>query len=392
MLEKDLEKVAGGIFTQQLLFLQQEGAKIGPATICSLLDPARVESAAEDQFAHAATLLEAARNVLILFPILVTWLSLGLAAVAYSQVALTYPTQPFLKLWADGFPGAHAPAPAFSLVAGLDVGLLLLLLAITLLIHVIEGMARYRAARLRSWLEKELLALTQFAARYSPVAGPGGQPPTWVGEVKDVMDHLTGAVEKIEGFVKTSQDELNLLVDTSQRALENLMENSRATLEGASREFSRVLSDHRAAVNEFIDGTQDVRRAVDKLEVIYVEGQQVYRGLNQTMPGIQASFKQMAERQDEAASALLCISGNNDTSTKAVTEIAQQFTDTNLVGSTSRAASQMQATAQTVEGIARELGETVKQQNHLQQQLHFLFTSQKRQATVKKRKWWRLRR
>ncbi|HEY1348440.1 MAG TPA: hypothetical protein VGF67_02295 [Ktedonobacteraceae bacterium] len=392
MLEKDLEKVAGGIFTQQLLFLQQEGAKIGPAAICSLLDPARVESAAEEQFTHAATLLEAVRNVLILLPILVTWLSLGLAAVAYAQIALTYPNQPFLKLWTDGFPGAHAPAPPFSVVAGLDVGLLLVLLTITLLIHVLEGMARYKAARLRCWLEKELLALTQFAARYSPAAGPAEQAPTWVGEVKDAMDHLTRAVTKVEGFVKASQDELNLLVDTSQRALENLTENSRATLEGASREFSRVLSDHRAAVNEFIDGTQDVRRAVDKLEVIYIEGQHIYRSLNQTMPDIQTSFKQMAQRQDEAAGALLGISGNNDISTKAVTEIAEQFIDTNLVGSTSRAASQMQATAQTVEGVARELGETVKQQNHLQQQLHFLFTSQKIQATRKKRIWWRPRR
>lgn len=390
MVEKDLEKVAGGIFKKQLLFLQKEGIKIGPEATCSLLDPAKVESAAEDHFVRAATILEAMRNIFILFPILVTWLSLGLAATAYSQIAQTYSNQSFLKLWADGFPGAHEPAPAFSVVAGLDVSILILLLILTFLIHVIEGMARHKAARLRFWLEKELLEITQITVKYSPAAGPGGQPPNWVGEVKNAMDHLTHAVEKVEGFVKASQDELNLLVDTSQRALENLMAASRATLESSSREFSLVLSDHRAAVNEFIEGTQDVRRAVDKLEVIYIEGQHIYRGLNQTMPDIQASFKLMADRQKKATTALQSISGNNDNSTKAVTDIAQKFADVDLVGSTSQAAHQMQHTAVTVEGIAKNLGETVRQQNYLQQQIHALFASQRMSVVGKKRKWWRL--
>lgn len=390
MFEKDLARAGRGIFKDQLLFLKKDGVKLGPQAVSLLFDPAKVAEAAENQFARGATVLEAVRNIFILVPILVTWLSLGLAATAYAQIAQANPTQPFLKLWADGFPGAQELAPSFSLVAGLDVSLLVFLLTITILIHLIEGSAAYRAAKLRVQLEKEILEIMKSAAHYSLVAGPGGQPPNWIGEVKTAMDNLTFAVNHFEGFVRASQNEITLLVQSSQQALESFMQTSRATIEGSSREFSRVLSDHRAAVTEFIDGTQDVRRTVDKLEVIYVEGQTIYRGLNQTMPGIQASFKVMADRQDQAATTLQSISGNNDKATEAVTHIAQQFVDTNLVESTSRASNQMRQAAKTVEDAAKNLEGVVKQQDLLQQQLNRLFATQTTRTTSKKRKWWKL--
>lgn len=390
MIENDLAKIAGGIFKKQLLFLRQQGTRIAPEEIYLLLDPAKVESAAEDYFARWAVLLEAIRNIFILLPILVTWLSLGLAAIAYTQIYRVYPDQSFLKLWADGFPGIHWPVPDFPTVAALDVGLLTFLLLLTTSIQFIEWSAQRKAARLRSELDVEILNMVISSQIHSLGAGPGNKKPAWAGEVQDAMNHLTHAVSSVEALVRDSHYALKLLVDTSQKTLEDLVQASQTKLEGSVREFSLALNNQRVAVDEFIAGTVDVRRAVDKLEHIYVEGESIYKGLNQTMPQIEASFRIMAARQDKATSALESISGNNDRATRAVTEIAQQFTQTDLVGSTARAAGQMQQVAKTMENIAEDMKNTVKQQANLQQQLNQQVSHKPTQAIgKKKKKWWR---
>jgi hypothetical protein len=389
VLENDLAKVAGGIFKQQLLFLRQQGTRIAPEEIYLLLDPAKVESTAEDYFSRRAVSLESLRNIFILVPILVTWLSLGLAAVAYAQIYNAYPNQSFLKLWADGFPGIRWPVPGFPTVAAVDVGLLTFLIFLTACIQFIEWNARRKAARLRSELDVEILNMVISSQIHSLGAGPGNKKPAWASEVQDAMNHLTNAVSSVEVLVRDSQDALKLLVTTSQTTLENLVQASQTKLEGSVREFSQALINQRVAVNEFIAGTVDVRRAVDKLERIYAEGESIYKGLNQTMPKLEASFNIMATRQDKAASALESISGNNDQATRAVTEIAQLLMQTDFVKSTSWTAAQMQQTAKTIENIAGNLKNTVEQQAYLQQQLNWLVAYKPAQAIGKKKKWWR---
>ena len=388
MLEDDLAKVAGGIFKKQLLFLRQQGTRIAPEEIYLLLDPAKVESTAEDYFSRGAVSLEGVRNLFILLPILVTWLSLGLAAVAYSQIYSLHPDQSFLKLWADGFPGIHWPVPNFPAVAAIDVGLLTFLLSLTAGIQFIEWNARRKAATLRSRLDVEIMNMVVSSQIHSLGAGPENKKPAWAVEVQGAMNQLTRAVGSVETLVRASQDALKLLVTSSQTTLENLVESSQTKLEGSVREFSQALTNQRVAVDEFIAGTVDVRRAVDKLELIYVEGESIYKGLNQTMPQIEASFKIMASRQDKAASALEAISGNNDQATKAVSEISQQFIRTDLVASTSRASGQMQQTAKTIEHIAINLKNTVEKQGDLQQQLNRLILNKPAQVISKKKKWW----
>lgn len=391
MFEKNLGRIAGGIFIEQLKFLRLQGMYLAPEDIYLLLDPAKVESTAEDHFARWAAHLEAVRNIFILLPILITWLSLGMAAVAYAQIYSLYPQESFLKLWADGFPGVTWPVPAFPVVAALDVILLTFLLSLTAGIQSIEWRARSKAAWLRTQLDRELLGMVIQAQRQVLSAGPGNRKPAWAGEVQNAMNHLAHAVSSVEDLVKASQESLKLMVDTSHRALENLVQTSQATLEGSSREFSRVLSDHRAAVNEFISSTTDMHRAVDKLSEIYVSGERIYRGLNDTMPGVRDSFKTMAEHQEKAASALTALSGNSNRATLAITEIAQQFTDTRLISSTTQAAGQMQQTSKTMESVAGHIQYTVQQQADLQLQLKQLLPVQMLQATGKKRRrWWHL--
>jgi hypothetical protein len=391
MLTDDLEKVAGGIFNKQLMFVRQQMPKIAPEDIYLLLDPAKVESTTEDYFSRWAITLEAVRNIFILLPILVTWLSLGLAAVAYAQIYSHYPDRSFLKLWADGFPGVQWLVPAFPAVAATDVLLLTFLISLTVAIQAIEWNARRVASRVRKELDIEILNMVVASQRHALGAGPENRKPDWAIEVQDAMNNLTIAVNGVQGLVKNSQAALKVLVDTSQTTLENLIQASQAKLEGSVREFSQALTDQRVAVNEFIGGTVDVRRAVDKLEHIYVEGENIYKGLNQTMPQIATSFNIMAMHQDKAASALETIVGNNDAATRAVSEIAQQFVQADLVNSTSRAAGQMQQTAKTMENVAGYVQSTVDKQIDLQNQMNLLLTYRPAQVgTQKKKKWWQI--
>jgi hypothetical protein len=77
----------------------------------------------------------------------------------------------------------------------------------------------------------------------------------------------------------------------------------------------------------------------------------------------------MATRQDNAATALESMNSKTDQATKAVGDIAQQFTHTNLVQSTYAAAQRMQQTAGIMHDIAIKMGNTVDKQIQLQMHL-----------------------
>src|SRR5579863_856740 len=77
------------------------------------------------------------RIFLTLLPLIFTWFSLSLATSAYQQYITKHSneTDPFLTLWQNGFSTNQIPNPEwltahlnFSLTAGIDVGILCLLL------------------------------------------------------------------------------------------------------------------------------------------------------------------------------------------------------------------------------------------------------------------------
>lgn len=170
-------------------------------------------------------------------------------------------------------------------------------------------------------------------------------------------------------MVKSSQGTLTQLVATSQITFGNLVQASQEKLDGSVRHFGSALNEQRDAVEKFIRGTTEVRRAVDKLEKIYTECEDFYKGLDQTLPKIKEAFSTMAIDQKDASLALKSISDNNNQATKAVEEIAQQLVQTNPVQNTQQAAKTMQQTANTLQTIATHMGKTVEQQIQLQNHL-----------------------
>jgi hypothetical protein len=235
---QELAKIEKKKYAERLDYLRASSMQSSPEEIYLLLDPVKVEMAAEAQLSRKAHTIEYWRNGLILLPLMCTWLSLGLAAFAYAETYPQHPEQPFLKQWADGFPGARLWAPDFITTAGIDVVLLAALLILTIWAQNIEHDARNKAARIRSWLEDELYRLAKASVVRSLGVGAENKRPQWAVEVHGAILHLTNALMGVESLVKSSQDTLTTLVNASQITFENLVRTSQEKLEGSVLQFS----------------------------------------------------------------------------------------------------------------------------------------------------------
>jgi hypothetical protein len=367
--EKELAGIEQGKYAERLTSLRRQSPNISAEEIYLLLDPTKVEKAAEAQLSLWVHRLEYWRNGLILLPLLVTWLSLGLAVLAYVQTYSPSLNQPFLMLWAGGFPGTTWPVPNFISVAVSDASLIAILLGLTIVTQWFEGRARKQAAQISSWLEAELYELALKSAVKSLGAGAENKRPAWAVEVHTAISHLNTALKGVETLVQSSERMLTNLMSRSQTTFENLVRVSHERFEGSVRQFSGGLSDQREAVKEFMKSTTEVRRAVDKLEKIYKEGENIYLGLYQTLPRIEGAFDTMATHQDKAATALELVSSRTELATKAVGDIAQQFTQADLVQNTSLAVQSMKQTAEVMYNIAVQMGNIGNQQIQLQTHL-----------------------
>jgi hypothetical protein len=280
-----------------------------------------------------------------------TWLSLGLAGLAYSQHY--QPGTPFLKEWSDGFSAIslgplHLPALSFIQVALGDAALIFLLLCLTWAALLLERQAQSKAGELRPWFEKECQERIQEAIRARSLVAQGAdEKPAWADMVLGVLDHLESSVSRVEALTRTSQEELGRSV---------------ARYQGALHEQTR-------AVVKFEEATTAMHRGVDNLNTVYQAGRHIYRGLNGTLPEIRRSVAVLATNQDKAATALQSIEVETERAAKSVNSVAQQFTEAGLVQLTAQAAEVMRQAADDMRSAARQLRIASNDQLQLQKKL-----------------------
>lgn len=143
-------------------------SKLANVNVYGAFDSAEIEKrAAEESLRRYSTLwsgFEWIRNVLILFPITLTWFSFWLAAHDYGQLLKASPElsgNSFLYLWETGFAGnAALPFLTFSQTALIAAALLLVIIFLTILVHFRKDIATTRATNdavsVRSALEDAL--------------------------------------------------------------------------------------------------------------------------------------------------------------------------------------------------------------------------------------------
>ncbi|MBM7846536.1 methyl-accepting chemotaxis protein [Herpetosiphon giganteus] len=240
-----------------------------------LLDPDSVEDRAVIYFqnrSHWLNWLEAARNIIVLLPIGLTWFGLSRASDTYNTLVTERPelvSQPFLLLWERDFLGFSSPIdPLFSNLALLDALLLVVITMMTILVHrqrdIKEAVAEVQAASVRCRVEQVLWRLNyQFAV------------------IRARSDHAQTVLQvstAIEKFERGASELLDLL-RWERRYLEEIGSGSLNTLqvittrmtEGASnlllhgRDVAAVYQQLKEAVEELSDSVEGVEQHQQRL-------------------------------------------------------------------------------------------------------------------------------
>ena len=329
----NLRRVDNGNVVTALKALRDNVKRTSPNEIYLVLDPSGVAQAAEAQFSQEAQIVEGQRNTLILLPIMVTWISLGLAGLAYAQsIAMdkTLVAKPLLQQWAEGFtnlkyvsvwlfhmPLAIGPWHYFSFgdVAFLDFLLFVILLVLTRRAQRIEVRAAKDAAELGIWLREECEILRAHTFARTIGQGAGGDTPEWAVLVNESVANLQAVM-----------DEATKLI----------------------RSFDEVLRDDRETVSKAL-------AAVDNLNAIYESGRRTYEKLEVTLPHLDTSIDKMTDSQLEAMRSLDKIASAVNASSHAVVQLTQPFATVGV--------------AQLAKDTFNTLQQTQSQQKHIQDAL-----------------------
>lgn len=276
--------------------IRDKAERLSPYEIHLSLDPEQTAAAAEARFAAPAYWIEGLRNSLVVLPLMITWLSLGIAGAAYEQsvplysraataTSTTGPSSlpPFFQLWQQGFPALkrvvigswrlplvihNVRIFTFAEVAFADFLILASLFLLTLFAQGVELRATRKARRLNNWLEDQVYQLSKASIAWA--LGPGQeQKPRWAIDVQEAMNALTGVMGQVELAVGHSVD------------------NFDATIRGQEK-----------VVSQFRGETALVTQTVSELTSFYQRVKEIYEKLSETIPVIVSEVTRLADTME----------------------------------------------------------------------------------------------
>ncbi len=194
------------------------------------------------------------RNILVLFPILLTWAALAESSRAYRKYIDANPEQadqPFLLLWQRGFGGFASPfSPSFSTVAIVDAVIILVIILLTFYSHGRrerqEDVVSDTAAAFQTDLDNVLAESTVV------LAGDRSSRPML----------LTESVERLADRFERSSQELLTQLQVEHNRLETLASRR----EKEFHDFGVFASGMRAGADEMHRLLVDLRQVSSSLE------------------------------------------------------------------------------------------------------------------------------
>ena len=198
---------------------------LAPFEMRQALDPEAIRTAIEARMTRSLTVLEGFRNTLVVLPLMLTWFSLALAALAYQQ-SISLPakngsavaSESFFQQWQEGFPLLQSVTLGswhisltilstrftFSEVAFLDVVILLLLLLLTAIIHIVEGRALRVSANVAKWVDGKLFEFTSNSMTWT-LDPNAPEKPRWAAALEQIIYQQMDSV----GTVQTTAAQLS---------------------------------------------------------------------------------------------------------------------------------------------------------------------------------------
>jgi hypothetical protein len=228
----------------------------------SVLERLAAPELAEDELAarrqRPVRLAHTLRNLSALVPLLLTWIALGLASRAYRDELQAHPglsTKPFLLLWAQGFGSGF---PSFAQVALADFAVLLLVLALTVWVHRVEG----SASRVQTKAVDALYAAldTLEAAVEQGIVRAPASAQEWAEAAQRI---IAGAMEETRLLAATSQQ----AIEQAGTRLAGIQDQGRDFIDKFSDEIRATLAAVREDNEQFIQRTAQEAQQTLKLLV-----------------------------------------------------------------------------------------------------------------------------
>jgi hypothetical protein len=251
-----LRKAGADLAAERLVELDADVPRLDFPALERLAAPEHAADELADAQERRVRLAHTIRNALALIPLLATWYALAGASLKYSQELAANPqrvTKPFLLLWEQGF-GSHY-FPTFSQIAYFDLGVLLLVLALTVWAHRTENISAATQTSIAGTLGAAMDALA--IAIEKSVIRPPASAEEWAAAAQRI---IADAMRETEQLAAASRQ----AIESAGNALEGIHVQGRKFVEDFARTSMDTLKGVREENKQFI--TQTAADARDVLQ------------------------------------------------------------------------------------------------------------------------------
>ena len=259
-----------------------------PFEMSLLLNMEEVIQAVEARIMRIASIFESFRNMLIIVPIMLTWLSLAIAGSSYEQnlSAKNPNSKPFLQQWQEGFSplaSVHLWRWDIALVshgirwftfAGFaltDAALLAIILTTTVIGQALEAWAYQRGARIAAVLEQHIYSLNAQALYHAMSGAPDAKTPPWLRELRTDLAHLGDVIDK-----------MNTALDTSME------------------QYTEAITQQKRAVSALVTDTNKIHDSVVNLNTLFQGGAEAAQVYRRYIPGVTKDFANLVNTQQRS--------------------------------------------------------------------------------------------
>lgn len=288
-LEKRIGEIGKG---DALKDINQHWQSYTPFEMSLLLNSDEVTQAVEARIMRVAAIFESVRNMLIIVPIMLTWLSLALAGAAYeSNLSAVKPDgKPFLQQWQEGF----APLMTIHLLrwnipllshgerwftfanfALTDAALLCFILLLTIVGQALEIWSYRRSTRVAGALERHMYTLSSQTLLGSLATGPDAKMPPWLRELRTDLGQLRGVIDKMNTALDASMDR-----------------------------YTEAISRQQEAVSALVTDTEKVHDSVVQLNTLYQGGADAAKVYKMYIPDLTQDIAKLAHYQERSMNAM----------------------------------------------------------------------------------------
>lgn len=299
--------------------------------------------------------LEWARNVLILFPVFLTWLGLFFAAVNYQAAVGQRPNleyTSFLLLWQRNFDGlGNLPSIPFGDIALADAVLLLIIVGLTFMVHRWRDFKEVEAADAAAFLRRRIESVAWKTASYladKRLQQRHAVEQQWDQRIaivdrfnpiaQDTLDVLAAEQQRIDQLVDNYEQKIDALHQVWQNLSQSVV-SVPAAVQQMSQANGQLLVSLQSSLNGLLTQMQQVTAQQGQV-------QGVLSSVSNDIRTASGAFTAAANVNAQAATAA-------DQAAKGATDLARQLkaSQDSLQAGLERATNSIGASAQSLTGI-----------------------------------------